>query len=1719
LPPATEAELKKAQKEAEKAAKAEEKERKAQEKEAEKVRKQEAKAANKSKGKEPGPEPEPEPEPEQPPAGSDGFPPLDDGFPPLDEGLPPLPALDTDQAPLPDGLPPPSNHEELPNGPPPPRALTLMEKKAIERKQKQTSGQREFKQATPAVPEGVAGLPKSGGLAPAMAMMMQQAQQSQVKTARAPATGPAPAPARGAEPQRLTTTFTEPGPLGLTLQRRHRQDQDRTSYLVVDRITPGKQADQFPADIRPGLMLQRVNGQLVEHMSVTEVSRLLAPRPVTLEYYYEVGYEDKLYGATRQQAMGLGMASKLLAKARTAQQSVSDQPQGPPPAEPWVEPAPPPAEPWLEPGPPPAELWLEPELQVHARDLDQSMVPPQRKPEMWQQLMEQQRERRIMEYQSPAARTQMGERIELDEYGGFDPDEFLAAQTKRAEREQVTQLMATVQLRNNLAKVPRKEQGDHMRTMFTRIDANGDGFLSKDEITKGLRQEAELARLLHLPQAVGDQDIDAFELIFKDMDSNGDGQISADEFVGFCLTIKEKELSADQPVQTTEGVFEIFDANKGGYLDQQEVTVMIDALGFVVDDAFVGQAMAHFGTYNFDYNTGILTKEQFPAMFRHLLSLKAVDEQEQEPDPEQELQTRRQARAARMQKRHEVADAAKLMLEEAADDDDDAATIFDDGQYSSEEERDDLPELDLPTGFEWEPVIPQPEPEPEPEPAPAPARSSSEQWQAWEAKKRATYGSIRTPVRVRSQIVLEDQAKQRTAVQDSRSSPPRRRSPKRSSPVAALETAAVQPVRGWAEIDRLVPKPVSTQPMSLSASRQRHSENRSTRLTRKKAAVVALESERLRTASQNGAAVAMLSQQLAEMKAIRAQRQKGRLARKVELDAKSPGERSPTALDAPISSLIEEATALDVAAARKIFTPSSPVMRSYVSPVASVPRRSRLSELSYAPGEEGGELDEAGNLTQQQFYDQEGNMTTQMNQPVARDDIEQCFWNCDVDKDGVLALSEIRYILETCSFDVDDAYMQEVANLFGTKDVSGALLGIYQEQFRDMWQHMGLSDVVPPELLQPPAEAPEEDLPPPIPTHSEVERTLASINNPRSGRHSVSPDRDGPPPVSTRGGKVLRADVLGSMADRLGVKEVDDDGPPPVAEQELLRLASMPQNRSPSTARMASELPDLPVQSAAGSATAQMPPYEVVAQSSGRDSPTILMVAAQKEEQATFAAHTVSAAEASGMNAFLGKFWTIDLDQLMENPPDFSAAAGKVQFKEDVDAKNWSACYMAVCPAQAVKVDDGAPCFALLLAEEQKTQHGLEWVVTSVKPLRDCGFSEVTKTNSIVKLPKGVSKGYVVTLSSMAGGLNADQFAFIAATGQGRAAIGSDASTWEQVFGSMVCGAPAVLQSGRLFLRGQKKTAHLETEYRFELVGPKLSYYPLDAPGSGGGGGDAGGGAAGGAAGSISFEEPNTDVNVREDDLSSFEILSANTVFVLRAPSQQECEAWVAMMQRVKDQVDQFTHPPAEGGLVVSEDVAQAFDEPSGPPGGGMDLPPPPPAPTTEGLQAARARQEEAAEDEEVANQFCVLWYQDDAEMDPVLSAEELSELFAAGTITLNLDLWVEGWARRQRVADCAVSMVAEQTHDFSNQLHWYSHDAPEEEQFCNNIEEMCKAIGEGGLDLTCEVWTEGWEHWLRLGDALADHGCMSYAAIGASTDRFLASKGLDHAARCPATP
>ena len=69
--------------------------------------------------------------------------------------------------------------------------------------------------------------------------------------------------------------------------------------------------------------------------------------------------------------------------------------------------------------------------------------------------------------------------------------------------------------------------------------------------------------------------------------------------------------------ETAAQVFNKYDRNRDGVLDADEVTAMIDDIGYEVDPSYVGGVMGIFGRFDID-GGGTIDMSEFPALWEHL---------------------------------------------------------------------------------------------------------------------------------------------------------------------------------------------------------------------------------------------------------------------------------------------------------------------------------------------------------------------------------------------------------------------------------------------------------------------------------------------------------------------------------------------------------------------------------------------------------------------------------------------------------------------------------------------------------------------------------------------------------------------------------------------------------------------------------------------------------------------------------------------------------------------------------------------------------------------------------------------------------------------------------------------------------------------------------------------------------------------------------------------
>ena len=84
-----------------------------------------------------------------------------------------------------------------------------------------------------------------------------------------------------------------------------------------------------------------------------------------------------------------------------------------------------------------------------------------------------------------------------------------------------------------------------LRAAFVRVDANGDGNISKEEIMAALRRDPDLGELLGLHGHTREDMLFEAGRVFQDMDADGNQEIDVDEFVGFFGVSRPEQADED----------------------------------------------------------------------------------------------------------------------------------------------------------------------------------------------------------------------------------------------------------------------------------------------------------------------------------------------------------------------------------------------------------------------------------------------------------------------------------------------------------------------------------------------------------------------------------------------------------------------------------------------------------------------------------------------------------------------------------------------------------------------------------------------------------------------------------------------------------------------------------------------------------------------------------------------------------------------------------------------------------------------------------------------------------------------------------------------------------------------------------------------------------------------------------------------------------------------
>lgn len=146
-----------------------------------------------------------------------------------------------------------------------------------------------------------------------------------------------------------------------------------------------------------------------------------------------------------------------------------------------------------------------------------------------------------------------------------------------------------------------KEETDKMEEIFSSMDKNNDGMLSKEEIKEGYEE--------HFGQAIDDDEIDK---IFDAIDTDRSGAIDYSEFL--MATMNEQQLMSKEKLKQA---FKMFDRDGSGTISKEEIKEALGTLDEETADKMIAEVdQDHDGEISF---------EEFEKMMTMIAGVKAKD--------------------------------------------------------------------------------------------------------------------------------------------------------------------------------------------------------------------------------------------------------------------------------------------------------------------------------------------------------------------------------------------------------------------------------------------------------------------------------------------------------------------------------------------------------------------------------------------------------------------------------------------------------------------------------------------------------------------------------------------------------------------------------------------------------------------------------------------------------------------------------------------------------------------------------------------------------------------------------------------------------------------------------------------------------------------------------------------------------------------------------------
>ena len=146
-----------------------------------------------------------------------------------------------------------------------------------------------------------------------------------------------------------------------------------------------------------------------------------------------------------------------------------------------------------------------------------------------------------------------------------------------------------------------KEETDKMEEIFSSMDKNNDGMLSKEEIKEGYEE--------HFGQAIDDDEIDK---IFDAIDTDRSGAIDYSEFL--MATMNEQQLMSKEKLKQA---FKMFDRDGSGTISKEEIKEALGTLDEETADKMIAEVdQDHDGEISF---------EEFEKMMTMIAGVKKTD--------------------------------------------------------------------------------------------------------------------------------------------------------------------------------------------------------------------------------------------------------------------------------------------------------------------------------------------------------------------------------------------------------------------------------------------------------------------------------------------------------------------------------------------------------------------------------------------------------------------------------------------------------------------------------------------------------------------------------------------------------------------------------------------------------------------------------------------------------------------------------------------------------------------------------------------------------------------------------------------------------------------------------------------------------------------------------------------------------------------------------------